>query len=226
MLRTRCSSGGSASDWPGCGRWPSGSGQHGEGCGPSGRWRRSTATHLQRLEALWSGRYRRRLVPALASLRDAGLLELIASGATHGFLPRSVPSPEAVHAQVAVGVAEHTRALGAPPSGFWLPDAALPGVERVLAGERPALHLPRCPRLVDALSPARCARCSAPAFTALRGGCLRAGTPRLRAGLERRAALPSADPLYRDFYRDAGWDLPLPALVTGGAGRATAPPDR
>src|SRR5215467_4778175 len=67
---------------------------------------------LERLAALWSDRYRGALVPAFANLRDRGLLELITSGATHGFLPLLRPSPQAVRGQVAVGVAEHRRALG------------------------------------------------------------------------------------------------------------------
>src|SRR5512143_520924 len=53
---------------------------------------------LERLGRLWTERYRGELVPAFAALRDRGLVELVASGATHGFLPLLRPSAAAVRA--------------------------------------------------------------------------------------------------------------------------------
>jgi 1,4-alpha-glucan branching enzyme len=177
--------------------------------GPAAAFHRD---RLQWLEGLWSGRYRRRLVPALTRLRDAGLVELIASGATHGFLPLLRPSPEAVHAQVAVGVAEHTRALGAPPSGFWLPECGyFPGVERVLASEQLRFTFLDAHGLADA-APRPLRSVHAPAFTAS-GVAVYARDPEASEQVWSAEAGYPADPLYRDFYRDVGWDLPLPALV-------------
>src|SRR5262249_56904327 len=90
---------------------------------------------LERLGTLWRDRYRGELVPAFAALRDRGLLELLASGATHGFLPLLRPSPQSVRAQVSVGASEHARALGRRPSGFSLPERAYyPGLARLRAG--------------------------------------------------------------------------------------------
>src|SRR5262249_13428801 len=66
---------------------------------------------LRWLARLWNERYRGELVPAFRALRDRGLVELIASGATHGFLPLLRPAPQSVRAQVSVGAAEHARAF-------------------------------------------------------------------------------------------------------------------
>jgi 1,4-alpha-glucan branching enzyme len=131
--------------------------------GPVARFHRD---HLRRLETQWSGSYRGRLLPALVRLRDAGAVELIASGATHGFLPLLRPSPEAVAAQVAVGVSEHTRVLGARPSGFWLPECGyFPGVERVLGASGLRFTFLDAHGLGDA-DPRPLCSVHAPAFTA------------------------------------------------------------
>ena len=65
---------------------------------------------------------RRNLITAFRALRDAGRLELITCGATHGYLPLMEMYPSAVRAQVQMGVATHTRLLGEPPRGIWLPE--------------------------------------------------------------------------------------------------------
>ena len=177
--------------------------------GPAATFHRD---HLRRLESLWSGRYRRRLVPALVRLRDAGALELIASGATHGFLPLLRPSPEAVQAQVAVGVLEHTRVLGAPPSGFWLPECGyFPGVERVLAAHQLRFTFLDAHGLADA-DPRPLLSVHGPAFTAA-GVAVYGRDPQASQQVWSAEVGYPADPLYRDFYRDVGWDLPLPALT-------------
>ena len=74
------------------------------------------------------------LVGAFRKMQELGRVELLASAATHGFLPslRSVPS--SVRAQIAVGVESYRRAFGEAPQGFWLPECAYyPGLDRFLA---------------------------------------------------------------------------------------------
>ena len=66
-------------------------------------------------------------------LRDAGVLELIASAATHGLLPLLTPPAEAVRAQVRIGCDVFRECFHAEPSGFWLPECAYaPGLENAL----------------------------------------------------------------------------------------------
>ena len=167
---------------------------------------------LARLARLWTDRYRGELVPAFAALRDHGLIELLASGATHGFLPLLRSSPQAVRAQVAVGASEHARALGRRASGFWLPECGYyPGLDRVLADEELRFTFLDAHGLADA-EPRPLLSVHAPAFTPA-GVAVYARDPEASEQVWSAEVGYPADPVYRDFYRDVGWDLPEDALV-------------
>src|SRR6266702_6440059 len=89
---------------------------------------------LERLRYLFARRYGRDLVGRFAELERAGRIEILACAATHGFLPHLAPVPESVRAQIAIGVQEHTRQIGRPPRGMWLPECAyFEGLDAVLA---------------------------------------------------------------------------------------------
>src|SRR5690606_2266998 len=78
----------------------------------------------------------RDLVAAFGRIAEGGRLEIFGSCATHGLLPLLAEPPEAVQAQVRVGIEEHRRAFGRPPRGFWLPECGIgPGVAEALATE-------------------------------------------------------------------------------------------
>ena len=64
------------------------------------------------------------LVTPFRRLQDAGYLELITSGATHGYLPLMLHR-EAVRAQVHYAVEYHTCCFGRPPRGFGCPNAPI-----------------------------------------------------------------------------------------------------
>jgi 1,4-alpha-glucan branching enzyme len=66
-------------------------------------------------------KYGRNLVNAFKKFQDLGKLEIITCGATHGFLPL-MRNPNAVRAQIQVAVEHHTKHLGRPPRGIWLPE--------------------------------------------------------------------------------------------------------
>ena len=73
------------------------------------------------------------LLGVFRSLRDTGNLELVASAATHGFLPLLQDSREAVRAQILIGRDIFQETFGAEPAGFWLPECAYaPGIENIL----------------------------------------------------------------------------------------------
>ena len=63
------------------------------------------------------------IVGALGRLQQSGQIELISSGATHGFLPL-LACDESIQLQLLAGRAEHERLFGASPSGCWLPECA------------------------------------------------------------------------------------------------------
>ncbi len=63
------------------------------------------------------------LLPAFRRLAEKGALEMIASAATHGFLPL-LPNDRAIDRQLDVGLAAHARHFGRPARGLWLPECA------------------------------------------------------------------------------------------------------
>jgi len=67
--------------------------------------------------------YGRDLIGALRRLQDAGHIEIITCGATHGYLPL-LGRDECVQAQVRTAVSTHTRHFGRAPAGIWLPECA------------------------------------------------------------------------------------------------------
>jgi len=67
-------------------------------------------------------RYQGNLVRAFKRLQDLGKIEIIASAATHGFLPLLAVNPSAVRAQIGLGVAHYEQVFKRRPRGFWLPE--------------------------------------------------------------------------------------------------------
>jgi 1,4-alpha-glucan branching enzyme len=168
------------------------------------------AVGLRASLGLWNDRYKRDLVSAFRELQDEGVIEVITCGATHGFLPL-ISTPEARRAQVAVAVANYRKHFGRQPRGIWLPECAYePGVETLLkdfgieyfisdthailyGDPRPryGVHAPVfCPNGVATF--ARDVETSQQVWSAEIG-------------------YPGND-VYREFYRDVGWDLPTEYL--------------
>jgi 1,4-alpha-glucan branching enzyme len=82
---------------------------------------------------MFCDRYRRDLVGAFRKFQDAGVLEIITCGATHGFLPLMREFPQAVRAQVQVARHDYRNCFGRDPRGIWLPECAYyPGLENYL----------------------------------------------------------------------------------------------
>lgn len=81
----------------------------------------------------WTGRLRRLydlfraidkdLIGTLRGFEDRGVIEIISSAATHGFLPL-LARDESIELQLRVGAAEHRRLFGKAPTGLWLPECA------------------------------------------------------------------------------------------------------
>lgn len=170
---------------------------------------------------LWSNTYQKNLINAFRQLQDEGVLEIITCCATHGFLPL-ISTAEARRAQVEIAVANYQKHFGRRPRGIWLAECAYePGVEdllkdagieyfisdshAVLYGDpRPrfGVHAPvMCPNGVAVF--ARDVETSQQVWSA------EVGYP--------------GNGVYREFYRDIGWDLPLdylkPHLHQDGARR-------
>lgn len=150
-------------------------------------------------------KYHKDLVSAFAGFQRQGLLEIIASAATHGFLPL-MDREEAIAAQIKVGTNWYRSRFNCDPVGFWLPECGYcPGVESelhrqgikyVILDTHGILHgVPR-PRYAS----------YAPVLS-------KAGVAFFGRDMESSKQVWSStegypgDYFYRDFYRDIGYDL-------------------
>jgi 1,4-alpha-glucan branching enzyme len=79
-------------------------------------WREFFEQALGDFEALG-----RDIVKGFRYFNDAGLIEVITCGATHGYMPL-LGTDESVVAQVKTGVATHQRHMGKAPKGIWAPE--------------------------------------------------------------------------------------------------------
>jgi len=161
---------------------------------------------LTQSRELFVDRYNHNLIKAFRYFMEAGHLEIITCGASHGYLPLMDMVPNAVRAQIQVAVQTHEQFLGVKPSGIWLPECAYqPGIESYLkeaglnhffvdthgllhAQPRPlyGVHTPiHCPNGVAAFG--RDKESSKQVWSSEEGY--------------------PGDPDYRDFYRDIGYDL-------------------
>ncbi|MCK5154649.1 MAG: DUF1957 domain-containing protein, partial [Spirochaetales bacterium] len=135
-------------------------------------------------------------------------LEIITTASTHAFLPLFEEYPQAIEAQIQNAVISHGRNFGTKPRGFWLPECGyFPGLESYLKANN-----------IDYF------------FVAAHGILLSDEKP--RNGVYGPLELPNGtsafgqdfslteavwsadtgypgDPVYREFYRDIGYDLPL-----------------
>ncbi len=146
------------------------------------------------------------LIARFANLQREGVVDLLTCAATHGYLPILRENPQSVRGQLLTAVREHTRIIGAPPLGIWLPECAYyEGLDRCIfeAGLR---------------------------YAVLDGHGLLHASPRPRYGIyapiatrngvaffgrDSGSTLPvwsardgyPGDPAYREFHKDLGWVL-------------------
>jgi 1,4-alpha-glucan branching enzyme len=177
---------------------------------------------FQRTRQQFRDEYGSDVVAAFARHAAEGRVEILTSAATHAVLPLLEAVPEAVRAQVRVGAEHSRRQLGSQPLGFWLPECAYtPGQESFLAeaglrysfleehGVAHAHPRPAHGALAPILSP---------------GGVVFFGRDRDSSQQVWSAEVGyPGDPVYREYYKDAAWDVPLAdlgELAPGGTRRA------
>lgn len=77
--------------------------------------------------------YGRDIVLVFKRFQEIGKIEVITSGATHGFLPNMVINRQAVRAQVYIAVRDYKIHFKRKPKGFWLPECGYhPGIDEIL----------------------------------------------------------------------------------------------
>jgi len=80
-------------------------------------WHRFFTTALDDFNALGGD-----IIRGFRRFNDAGLIEIITCGATHGYMPL-LGTDESVRAQVRTAVSTHIRHIGKHPKGIWAPEA-------------------------------------------------------------------------------------------------------
>lgn len=161
--------------------------------------------HLKRIRRLYRERYKRDLVTAFGRLQQLGKLEIITCGATHGFLPLLAEEPRAVRAQLEVAVAHYEQRFGYAPRGIWLPECAFfPGIEELLADLELRFFILDT-HGVEQGKPRPKFGCYAPIYTPA-GPAAFARDPESSSQVWSAESGYPGDPLYRDFYRDLGYD--------------------
>jgi len=154
---------------------------------------------------LFEEKYHRDLVEGFKQVQDAGKLEIITCGATHGFLPLTVYK-EAVNAQIKVAVDHHIKYLGRRPKGIWLPEAGYnPGDDEILRKWGIRYFIVDTHGILYG-SPRPKYGVFAPVYC-------RSGVAAFGRDMESSKQVWSAkegypgDSIYREFYRDIGFDL-------------------
>ncbi len=138
--------------------------------------------------------------------RDLGHVEVITSSATHSLLPLLSVNPKAVEVQIKVAVETHTRHFGEPPAGIWLPECAyFDGLDRFLEEEGIGYFFLDSHGLTEGRPEPRYS-VYAPVETP-NGVTVFARDPHSSRQVWDSSEGYPGDALYREFYRDAGFDL-------------------
>ncbi|GMT41719.1 MAG: glycoside hydrolase [bacterium] len=155
---------------------------------------------------IFMNRYSCNLMNAFKELQDRGNLEIITCGATHGFLPLMQTNPNAVRAQIQTGARLYEKHLGRPPRGIWLPECGFyPGVENILRDEGIRYFIVDTHAVLHA-EPRPKYGVFAPIFTPSGVAAFGRDTESGKQVWSAEEGYPG-DHDYRDFYRDAGFDL-------------------
>ena len=90
-------------------------------------------SHFLKVREIYVNRYGSNLLGAFRKFLEAGSLEIITCGATHGFMPLMRPSPASVRAQVKIACDHYESVFGRRPRGIWLPECGyFPGDDQIL----------------------------------------------------------------------------------------------
>ena len=159
---------------------------------------------------IWD-RYQYDLIKQFRDLQNQGIIDILTCAATHGYLPLLRENPESVRGQLKTAVREHSNLFGINPLGIWLPECAYyEGLDQLLieAGLRYAIldgHgiLHANPRPKYGLYAPICSSKGVAFF-----------------GRDSESTLPvwsakdgyPGDPVYREFHKDLGWEIPMEDL--------------
>ncbi len=150
----------------------------------------------------------RDLIGEFRKLQNAGLLEIITTGATHGFLPLLANHPPSVRAQILVARDYYRDCFGCDPRGIWLPECAyFEGLENFLQEANIRWFIVDAHGVLHGRPRPRYG-VFAPVFTPNGVAAFGRDLESSRQVWSRHEGYPG-DARYRDFYRDIGFDLDM-----------------
>jgi len=151
-------------------------------------------------------KYHGNVAEGFKRFQDSGHLELITCAATHGFLPLLRVYEPAVRAQIETALQLHRDFFGKNPVGFWLPECAYePGMDKILKEYGIQFTFLETHGVLQATPH--------PSFGTFAPIVCPSGVTVFGRDLESSKQVWSAkegypgDPVYREFYRDIGYDL-------------------
>ena len=146
----------------------------------------------------------RNIVRAFRELQDAGYLEIITCCATHGFLPL-MSNDEAKRAQLQVARTNYIKHFGRAPRGIWLAECAfMPGDDKFLREAGIEFFLADAHAILYG-TPRPRRGIYAPVITPEGAAVFARDTETSEQVWSSEIGYPG-DPLYREFYRDLGYD--------------------
>jgi 1,4-alpha-glucan branching enzyme len=99
-------------------------------------YNRTASMYLERFRKardIFEDKYNKNILSGFKKFQDDGIIEIITSGATHGYLPLMSSRKEAVRGQVLTGINDYEMHFGRKPRGIWNSECGYyPGLEDIL----------------------------------------------------------------------------------------------
>jgi len=159
------------------------------------------------IREIYINQYGMNLLTAFRKFRDSGMVELITSGATHGFMPL-MQRKESVKVQISVAVDVFTKYFGTSPRGIWLPECGYaPGVDDILKEHGIQYFFVDTHGLMLA-TPSPVHGVYSPVYTPAGVAAFGRDLQTSKQVWDMHQGYPG-DFCYREFYRDIGYDLEI-----------------
>jgi len=165
---------------------------------------------LTRVRHTFAAVHGQRLLAGFRHHQEQGGLSIVTCGATHGLMALC-GTYEGRRAQVAVARQNYRKHFGRDPQGIWLGECAYQeGLDEILAAEGLRFVFLETHGLTFGEPRPKFGHYR-PIFSDAGIACFARDPMSARQVWSADEGYPG-DPLYREFYRDAGWDAPLPLL--------------
>ncbi|MFH1014819.1 MAG: 1,4-alpha-glucan branching protein domain-containing protein [Nitrospirota bacterium] len=163
---------------------------------------------FKRVKFLYEESCKKDLTAAFKRLGETGKAEIITTAATHSYLPVLSIYPQAVRAQIRVAKENHIKNFGKAPAGIWLPECGYyNGADRLLAETGIRFFFMDTHGILNGMP--------TPRYGVYKPVSCPSGVIAFGRDIESSKQVWSSiegypgDFAYRDFYRDAGFDLPI-----------------